>query len=85
MPDGRDRKYVELPYIVKGMDVSFSGILTFAEKEFKNKIANAEATVGDLCYSLQETIFAMVSHSSLLENMIIFFDIYIAVINSKFS
>ena len=25
-------KYIELPYIVKGMDVSFSGILTFIEK-----------------------------------------------------
>jgi N6-L-threonylcarbamoyladenine synthase len=25
-------KYIELPYIVKGMDVSFSGILTFIEE-----------------------------------------------------
>ncbi len=24
-------KYIELPYVVKGMDVSFSGILTFVE------------------------------------------------------
>jgi len=24
--------YIELPYIVKGMDVSFSGILTFVEE-----------------------------------------------------
>ena len=24
-------KYIELPYIVKGMDVSFSGLLTFVE------------------------------------------------------
>jgi len=23
--------YIELPYVVKGMDVSFSGILTFIE------------------------------------------------------
>ena len=28
----RGSKYIELPYIVKGMDVSFSGILTFIEK-----------------------------------------------------
>ena len=25
------KKYIELPYVVKGMDVSFSGILTFVE------------------------------------------------------
>jgi N6-L-threonylcarbamoyladenine synthase len=25
-------KYIELPYIVKGMDVSFSGILTYIEE-----------------------------------------------------
>jgi N6-L-threonylcarbamoyladenine synthase len=27
--------YVELPYVVKGMDVSFSGILTFVEELVK--------------------------------------------------
>ena len=27
LPD--PRKYIELPYVVKGMDVSFSGLLTF--------------------------------------------------------
>jgi len=31
------RKYIELPYIVKGMDVSFSGILTFVETYFSNQ------------------------------------------------
>jgi N6-L-threonylcarbamoyladenine synthase len=47
--------YIELPYTVKGMDVSFSGILSFAEG-----IANSEAySKEDLCYSLQETVFAM--------------------------
>ena len=29
----RGSKFVELPYIVKGMDVSFSGVLTYIEKE----------------------------------------------------
>ncbi|DBA02397.1 TPA: hypothetical protein N0F65_007216 [Lagenidium giganteum] len=52
-------KFVELPYIVKGMDVSFSGLSTFIEKEAKEKIASGECTKADLCYSLQETIFAM--------------------------
>jgi tRNA A37 threonylcarbamoyltransferase TsaD len=31
----RGKKFIELPYIVKGMDVSFSGISTFIEKEAK--------------------------------------------------
>jgi N6-L-threonylcarbamoyladenine synthase len=52
-------KYIELPYIVKGMDVSFTGMLTSIEKEAKTKLASGEATPADLCYSLQETIFAM--------------------------
>ncbi|KAJ2803595.1 putative tRNA threonylcarbamoyladenosine biosynthesis protein kae1 [Coemansia guatemalensis] len=53
----RGSKYIELPYTVKGMDVSFSGILSFIEK-----LAKTEAdkyTPEDLCYSLQETMFAM--------------------------
>jgi len=53
------KKYIELPYVVKGMDVSFSGLLTFVEKEAREKIASGEATAADMCYSLQETIFAM--------------------------
>jgi len=52
-------KYIELPYIVKGMDVSFSGLLTFVEKEAKQALQTGSASPADLCYSLQETIFAM--------------------------
>ena len=51
--------YVEMPYTVKGMDVSLSGILTFAQTEAREKIASGEYTAADLCFSLQETIFAM--------------------------
>lgn len=52
-------KFLELPYVVKGMDVSFSGILTFVEQEAKNKLAKGVVTKADLCFSLQETLFAM--------------------------
>lgn len=52
-------KFLELPYTVKGMDVSFSGILTFVEQLAKTKLKNGEITKADLCYSLQETLFAM--------------------------
>ena len=49
------KKYVELPYVVKGMDVSFSGILTNLKHKYDSKRYTAE----DLAFSLQETIFAM--------------------------
>ncbi|KAK9809867.1 hypothetical protein WJX72_000655 [[Myrmecia] bisecta] len=52
-------KFIELPYVVKGMDVSFSGILSFIEAAAHDLLAKEEATREDLCYSLQETLFAM--------------------------
>ncbi len=44
-----------LPYIVKGMDLSFSGIAT----SIINLLRSGDHEVADLCYSLQETAFAM--------------------------
>mmetsp|Transcript_7705 Transcript_7705/g.16727 ORF Transcript_7705/g.16727 Transcript_7705/m.16727 type:complete len:412 (-) Transcript_7705:53-1288(-) len=52
-------KYIELPYVVKGMDVSFSGILTNVQNLARTKLVKGEVTISDLCFSLQETIFAM--------------------------
>ncbi|CAM9362462.1 unnamed protein product [Discosporangium mesarthrocarpum] len=52
-------KYIELPYGVKGMDVSFTGILSFIEKEAIEGVRNGSCTPADLCFSLQETLFAM--------------------------
>ncbi len=51
--------YIELPYNVKGMDVSFAGILTYIEDELKKRTEKGTLNSADLCYSLQETIFAM--------------------------
>ena len=48
-------KFVELPYVVKGMDVSFSGILSYIEGAAKDLISRSEATPEDLCFSLQVT------------------------------
>jgi tRNA A37 threonylcarbamoyltransferase TsaD len=48
--------YVELPLVIKGMDVSFSGILTAAIKKLKEG-----AKPEDLAYSMQETCFAMLT------------------------
>ena len=91
-------KYLELPYTVKGMDVSFSGILTKVEQLWKTKPTwkellqkqgkniklpyigetvgtegaeiisrihaqelNKKITLEDLCFSIQETAFAMMT------------------------
>ncbi len=51
----KNGRYIELPYVVKGMDLSFSGILTKAIQ--LSKRYNKE----DLCYSIQETMFSMLT------------------------
>ncbi|MBR9676101.1 bifunctional N(6)-L-threonylcarbamoyladenine synthase/serine/threonine protein kinase [Candidatus Woesearchaeota archaeon] len=51
----KSKNYIELPYTVKGMDVSFGGLLTHLKKLYKSEKYKLE----DLCYSLQETVFAM--------------------------
>jgi N6-L-threonylcarbamoyladenine synthase len=59
------RVLVDLPYAVKGMDCSFSGILTRAEELAGQMRAGEKGPDGevltpeDLCFSLQETVFAM--------------------------
>ena len=60
------KNYIELPYVVKGMDVSFSGILSYLDdmlnkKRNKNnkKIDLSKISNEDLCFSLQETVFSM--------------------------
>ncbi|XP_022340057.1 putative tRNA N6-adenosine threonylcarbamoyltransferase isoform X2 [Crassostrea virginica] len=52
-------KFLELPYVVKGMDVSFSGLLSFIEEKAPQLLEKGEYTQEDLCFSLQETVFAM--------------------------
>ena len=56
----KGKNYIDLPYVVKGMDLSFSGILTAAV----NKAKEANVNIHDLCMSLQETVFAMVTEVS---------------------
>ncbi|KAH7682006.1 N6-L-threonylcarbamoyladenine synthase protein [Dioscorea alata] len=55
----KGEKFIDLPYVVKGMDVSFSGILSYIESIAPVKLESKECTEADLCYSLQETLFAM--------------------------
>lgn len=42
-----------MPYAVKGMDVSFSGLLSYIEEAARGLLAKQEATPADLCFSLQ--------------------------------
>ena len=51
----KSRNYIVLPYSVKGMDLSFSGIFT----NLRNKIKSKKFKKEDLCFSTQETVFAM--------------------------
>ena len=69
----RGRVLLDLPYAVKGMDCSFSGILAsvdvLAERWERSQMAGGEPWVEegsgveitreDLCFTLQETVFAM--------------------------
>lgn len=66
----RGKKYLPLPYVVKGMDVSFSGILTFIEEKAHKYLASGEYTEADLCFSLQETIFAMLIETTGMSKLI---------------
>jgi universal protein Kae1 len=51
----KGKTYVEIPYVIKGMDVSFGGILTNISEKYRS----GKCSKADLCYSLQETVFAM--------------------------
>jgi N6-L-threonylcarbamoyladenine synthase/protein kinase Bud32 len=51
------KKLVSLPYVVKGMDLSLSGLLTAATA----LLHKGNCRLEDLCYSLQEHSFSMVT------------------------
>ena len=52
-------KYVDLPYTVKGNDVSYSGLLTASKKKLEENVA-----VEDICFSLQEVAFSMLTEAT---------------------
>ncbi|MWV40826.1 bifunctional N(6)-L-threonylcarbamoyladenine synthase/serine/threonine protein kinase [Natrialba sp. INN-245] len=70
-----DGEYVDLPYVVKGMDFSFSGIMSAAKQAYDGGSANDVSAgpsespdggvpVEDVCYSLQENVFGMLTEVS---------------------
>ena len=48
--------FYDLPYSVKGMDLSYSGMLTAAKK-----LHSEGVSISDICYSVQETSFGMLA------------------------
>ncbi|MEM0074791.1 MAG: KEOPS complex N(6)-L-threonylcarbamoyladenine synthase Kae1 [Conexivisphaerales archaeon] len=51
-------KYIQVPYTVKGNDMSFSGTLTHSKRLLKSY------TLEDVAFSLQETAFAMLCETA---------------------
>ncbi len=54
----KSKNYIELPYSVKGMDVNFGGLLTNLKQKLK------KYPLEDLAFSMQETVFAMLTEVS---------------------
>lgn len=59
------KELYELPYAVKGMDISYSGILTASidryRKEIRKKNSDKNLIQSNLCNSIQEYAFAMIT------------------------
>jgi len=53
----KGKNLVSLPYVVKGMDLSLSGLLTSVTAQ----LHQGKCCLEDLCYSLQEYAFSMVT------------------------
>jgi len=53
----KGERFVSLPYTVKGMDLSFSGLLTAAVQAHQS----GQYSLEDVCFSLQEVAFSMLT------------------------
>jgi N6-L-threonylcarbamoyladenine synthase len=53
----KSTNYISLPYVVKGNDVSFSGLLSATKQVIPKGLEDA-------CFSLQETAFAMIGEAT---------------------
>ena len=51
------KELIELPYTVKGMDIQLGGLYTY----IKNLVESQKVNIEDLCFSIQEHVFAMVT------------------------
>jgi len=56
----KGKKYIEMPYSVKGQDLSYSGLLTHALERLKE----GKYSLEDICFSLVETAYSMLTEVS---------------------
>ncbi|UCC19626.1 MAG: N(6)-L-threonylcarbamoyladenine synthase Kae1 [Promethearchaeota archaeon] len=57
----KSNNYIPLPYIVKGMDLSYSGLYTAARYLLESEDFSKKYNLNDVAFSLQETAFGMLS------------------------
>ena len=78
----KGKNFIEMPYSIKGMNVSYSGILTYVKNLYQKKKKNLEENkisqkefdnfIYDVCYSFSEVSFSMLIE--VLERAIYFTD-----------
>ncbi|MFQ5998161.1 MAG: KEOPS complex N(6)-L-threonylcarbamoyladenine synthase Kae1 [Candidatus Bathyarchaeia archaeon] len=56
----RGANYIDLPYVIKGNDVSYSGLFTALLNRANQKSNRCE----DICFSLQETAFSTITEAT---------------------
>ena len=57
----KSNNYISLPYVVKGMDLSFSGLYTAARHLIESSEFGKKYILEDVAHSLQETSFSMLT------------------------
>lgn len=55
---------LELPYAIKGMNVNFTGLHNYCSAHYKPRIRNKTVRLEDLCFSVQETVFAILTEAT---------------------
>ncbi|HLC38019.1 MAG TPA: tRNA (adenosine(37)-N6)-threonylcarbamoyltransferase complex transferase subunit TsaD [Candidatus Norongarragalinales archaeon] len=55
---------LELPYTIKGMNCSFTGLLTYCARNYREKVEKKAVRLEDVCFSVQETVFAILTEAT---------------------
>ncbi len=58
------KKFIDLPYTVRGMNLAFSGLQTYIDKKVLPGVASGKYAVDDVAFSAQETAFAMLCEAT---------------------
>ena len=55
---------LDMPYTIKGMNVSFTGLQTHCLRNYKPKVDEGKVRLEDACFSVQETVFAILTEAA---------------------